>query len=111
MKAGMGKRPGKAHEFFRCPNCGADVPESAKFCRQCGASDDSGWGENDDSWSSDGVGSGYSPDDDFDYDEYIAREFPDQAGPRPGHGVKRWAMAVLVAIVVAAFLAMVWSRF
>jgi hypothetical protein len=106
----MAKQRGKGGEFFNCPCCGAEVPVGATFCRECGASDDSGWGEGDDSQDEDSP-TGYGPDDDFDYDEYVSREFPDQSpdGSRPR--VKQWAMAVLVAIVAAAFLAsmMFWG--
>jgi len=105
----MAKRRGKAGDYFHCPNCGAEVPAGAKFCRQCGASDDSGWSDDDASWD-DEVASGYGPEEDFDYDEFVARDFPDQARPGSKQRVKRWAMAVLVTIVVAAFLASVLSR-
>ncbi len=106
----MAKRRGKADEYFNCPNCGAGVPVGAKFCRECGASDDSGWGQDDDSWADD-LTTGYGPEGDFDYEGFVAREFPDQSPLRSQQRMKRWAMAVLVAIVAAAFLASVLSRF
>ena len=68
----------RAEEFFPCPHCGADVSVSAKFCRDCGADEESGW--------SDQVDGDYGDDDsgdDFDYDEFVRREFPDQAQPAP----------------------------
>lgn len=106
----MGKRRAGAADSFNCPNCGAEVPAGAEFCRHCGASHDSGWGEDDAGWGEDAA-SGYGPDDDFDYDEFIAREFPEQATPQSKHRGKRWAMAVVVAIVVTAFLASILSWF
>lgn len=41
--------------FFECPHCGEDVPVGAKVCRECGASDDAGWNDDDfgDSWHDD----------------------------------------------------------
>lgn len=95
--------------YFNCLNCGARVRVGAKFCRECGASDESGWGEDEGS-SADGSVTGYGPEEDFDYDEFVAREFPDQASSRSRHRLKRWAMGALVVIVAAAFLASVLSR-
>jgi hypothetical protein len=99
----MAKRREKAGENFICPNCGAEVPVGAKSCRECGASDDSGWGEDDFS-QDEGWIAGYGPDQDFDYDEFVRREFPGQSPVDSKYRRKRWAMAVLVAIVAAAFL-------
>jgi hypothetical protein len=101
----MARRRGKAGEYFNCPCCGAEVPVGAKFCRECGASDESGWGE--DESQDEESSTGYRPDDDFDYDEFVSREFPNQSPFGSKQRVKRWAMAVLVAIVAAAFLASV----
>ncbi|MCB9496778.1 MAG: zinc ribbon domain-containing protein [Fibrobacteria bacterium] len=30
---------------FVCPNCGAELPASAKFCPECGSDDRTGWSE------------------------------------------------------------------
>ena len=30
---------------FVCPNCGAELPGSAKFCPECGSDDKTGWSE------------------------------------------------------------------
>ena len=49
-----------------CPHCGALLSEEAGFCRICGSSDSDGWSEH----------SGLSDaEDDFDYDEFVQREF------------------------------------
>ena len=106
----MAKRRQSADDFFTCPNCGADVRAGAKFCRACGASDDSGWGE-DDCSDNDGISSGYGPEDDFDYDDFVRREFSDRSEVSPKYQAKRWAMGIVVALVVAAFLASMMSGF
>ena len=49
-----------------CPHCGALLSEEAGFCRICGSSDADGW--SDESGLSDA-------EEDFDYDEFIQREF------------------------------------
>ncbi len=98
----MTKRRRERREHFICPCCGAEVPAGAVFCRQCGASDESGWGEDDspDGWSP----AEYGSDDDFDYDEFVRREFPEQADAESKRRLRQWALAVLVAIVVIALL-------
>jgi len=82
-------------DYFICANCGAQVPADAEFCRACGASSDSGW-ENDNDWS-DLSDAAYDEDEDFDYDDFLRREFPEHAEPdtRP----QPWR-AVTVAIVL-----------
>ncbi len=32
-------------KFFRCPNCGAEVPINAKACPECGSDEETGWSE------------------------------------------------------------------
>jgi len=76
-------------ETFPCPHCGEDVLEIAKFCRACGASDDSGWGEEP-----------YDEGDDFEYDEYIQREFPAYGKIRPKHIV----VAIIILLICFAIL-------
>ncbi len=65
--------------FEECPHCGAELPPSARFCRECGADETVGWNDPDDHPDDD---AGDDFEDDFDYDEYLRREFPDQAPPR-----------------------------
>ena len=52
-----------------CPNCGADVPPKAKACPECGACEDTGWAEDA------GYESTHLEEDEFDYDDFVAREF------------------------------------
>jgi len=91
-------------DSFPCPNCGADVPRGAKFCRACGASDDSGWNEGDDAWEEQPT-AGYGEDDEFDYDEFVRREFPEHAEPRPGLQARQWLTIILVVLLC---LGMLW---
>ena len=74
-----------------CPNCGAEVPAKAKACPGCGADDQTGWSEQ----------ARYNdldlPDDSFDYDDFVKKEFgPASAVP---HGIRWfwWVIAILLA--------------
>jgi hypothetical protein len=78
-----------------CPCCGADVPPNAKACPGCGADGETGWSEEAYTANLD------LPDDSFDYDEFVDREF---GGPkvRP-HGVK-WYWWLVAIGIVAVFI-------
>lgn len=78
-----------ASENFDCPCCGAEVSAGASFCRECGASDDSGWNlENEE---------GFASDDDFDYDEFLDREF---SITRPSSQRQQLQRTLTVAIII-----------
>jgi uncharacterized membrane protein YvbJ len=84
-----------------CPNCGADVPPGAKACPECGADEHTGWSE--EAYAS----SLNLPDESFDYDKFIQREFDPKQKPIP-HGI-HWFWW-LVAIVVAAVFVIAMAR-
>lgn len=52
-----------------CPNCGTAVPSGVRACPECGADEETGWGEE---AHAQGLG---IPDEDFDYEEFVEREF------------------------------------
>ena len=83
-----------------CPNCGAEVPPMARACPECGADEKTGWSE-------EAQASGLDlPDENFDYDDFVKREFGDKS-PVP-RGV-RWFWWVIALALAAAFIA-VWLR-
>lgn len=68
---GRGSRGKRAS--FECPHCGARVRAGALACPECGADAETGWSEGGDVWGVD-VPSGYGRDEDFHYDDFLARE-------------------------------------
>ena len=75
-----------------CPNCGAEVPRGAKACPECGSDEETGWSEE----------ARYDnlnlPAENFDYDDFVKREFGGkQAVPRGIHPFW-WVVAVLVIV-------------
>jgi len=78
-----------------CPNCGATVPRNAKACPECGSDEQTGWSEEAESAGVD------LPDDSFDYDDFVKKEFGAK-GPVP-HGIK-WYWWVIAVVLVASFL-------
>ena len=81
-----------------CPNCGAEVPRGAKACPECGSDEQTGWSET-------AYASGLNlPDEEFDHDEFVKREF----GPAPvkPHGLAWfwWVVAIVAAILVSLAL-------
>lgn len=70
-----------------CPNCGADVPRRARCCPGCGADEKTGW-------SDEACASGLDlPDDSFDYDDFVKREFGGKEVKPRGISWLWWATA------------------
>jgi hypothetical protein len=84
----------------QCPVCGEWVPRGALACDGCGACNRSGWRED----PADGLD---LPDEDFDYEDFVAREFGDGNQGRPPHLQPwRWVgLAVFLALVLGYLLA------
>ena len=92
--SGRFKPPGQ------CPACGEWVYRGAVACEECGACEKSGWSGNTDA---DGLD---LPDEDFDYDDFVAREFGGRDSKKP-HLKNIWwwaALLVLLALVLGALL-------
>jgi hypothetical protein len=71
-----------------CPNCGADVPRKATACPECGACEETGWSE--DAQAADlGV-----PDDKFNYNDFVAREFGKKRNLPSGKGWVWWIVSL-----------------
>ena len=83
-----------------CPHCGADVPRNALACPECGSDHETGWSEHA------RIGGLNLPDEEFNYDEFVKREFGPGQEVKP-HGVRWlwWAVAVgLLALALARWL-------
>lgn len=80
-----------------CPNCGAEVPPHAKACPECGSDEQTGWSEQ---ARYDGLD---LPDDKFDYDDFVKREFGGgKATPRGIHWFW-WLIAIGLAVALILF--------
>ena len=79
-----------------CPVCGEEVPQGALACPECGADERSGWREE----SGDGLD---LPDEDFDYGEFLQKEFGREVKPE-GIAWAWWAAAVAALLAFAAML-------
>jgi hypothetical protein len=94
------KRP---RPTFECPNCGERVRRGALACPECGADAETGWAEEAGKWAGD-IPTGYAEDEDFDYDDFLAREGLDGAGPLAPHRLRRLAWRAAVVLVVLALI-------
>ena len=80
---------------LNCARCGSPL-SSREFCRECGASEDSGWG-------ADYVGE--ESEDDFDYDDYLRREFGQDRRGKSVANNGTW-IVVLFIVLIAGMLMM-----
>ncbi len=80
-------------DYFVCPNCGVELSIGATFCPECGSNDEAGWNLEEEY------------EDDFDYDEFVKREFPDSDGllTNPGSW-KTWVILLLCLALILPFL-------
>lgn len=88
-----------------CPVCDAHVPRGAASCPDCGADENTGW--DDDGATADGLD---LPDDTFDYDEFMEREFgerrPGQWLPKAIYGVPTiWYITAVILLIAFALFA------
>ena len=82
-----------------CPVCGEDVPRRSLACPNCGADYNSGWRIDADAGDALDL-----PEDNFDYDEFVRREFGSSAKPA---GIKTiwWITAIiLLALSIALYI-------
>ncbi len=78
-----------------CPVCGQGVPSAAVACPECGSDYNSGWRGAE---TYDGLD---LPDEDFNYDEFVCKEFGPSFKP-PGIKTIWWITALLVIVVSVA---------
>jgi hypothetical protein len=80
-----------------CPCCGADVPPKARACPECGADEKTGWAEDAATADLD------LPEEDFDYEEFVKREFGGAKKNPVPYGI-HWFWWVIAVLLIAIFL-------
>ena len=83
-----------------CPNCGARVPARAKACPECGSDEHTGWSEEAYASNLD------LPEEKFDYDDFVEREF---GGKSPVPRGIHWLWWVTALVLLGLFL-FFWLR-
>ena len=83
-----------------CPNCGAELPHGARVCPECGSDEQTGWSEAAQEGGLD------LPEEQFDYEGFVKREFETKS-PVPRGLSKLWWV---VGLILLALLVMLWFR-
>ena len=83
-----------------CPNCGADLPAKARACTECGACPDTGWADEAQHEST------HLPGEEFDYDDFVQREFGE--GGRPAGKRMHWVWIGVAVLLILFFLTHAW---
>ena len=84
----------------QCPACGEWVPRGVLACDDCGACAKSGWKKDADEIDYDGLD---LPDDDedFDYDDFVKREFGQDGDGRPALTKEQmWKIVAAILLIV-----------
>ena len=78
-----------------CPHCGAEVPPKARACPECGSDEQTGW-------SSEAQTNGLDlPGEEFDYDDYVKREF---GGGSPVPRGLHWFWWLVAVVILVGFI-------
>lgn len=85
-----------------CPNCGAEVPPQARACPECGADEQTGWS---DAAHAERLG---LPDEQFDYHDFVRREFSKPKPPPIPRGI-HWFWWLVAVGSVLGFVVMLLS--
>jgi len=83
-----------------CPNCGVDLPAKAHACPECGACQDTGWADEAQYEST------HLPEEEFDYDDFVTREFG--GGGRPRGKRLHWLWVGAAILLILFFLTYAW---
>lgn len=87
------KKPTELDAPDVCPVCGEDVPRGSLACPECGADHNSGWRKDANTYDALDV-----PDADFNYEDFVRKEFG--SAPKPA-GVKTvWWIAAIALILI-----------
>ncbi|MEZ4642864.1 MAG: zinc ribbon domain-containing protein [Chloroflexota bacterium] len=80
------------HDYFICPNCGAQVPDNALACPECGSDEETGWSE------------------DTAYDGLYLYDDEPLSGSTSSHSWTKVATAVLLIVIAFAVLSAVLGQ-
>jgi hypothetical protein len=82
-----------------CPNCGAEVPRGANACPECGSDEKTGWSEEAQTGGLD------LPSREFDYEDFVGREFGEKTPVPRGIHWFWWLIAIALLIGFVVFFA------
>ncbi len=94
----------KYHDFLLllvegyCPTCGAELPEGAVACPECGSCEETGWSER---ARYDSLGVDYDADE-FNYEEFVENEF---GKAKPALNRRQIVISIVALLLIVIFIA------
>lgn len=99
---GQPLKPPNDADWFACPSCGAEVQVGSRGCSRCTKNAPKSWAEEP---HLDGVSLPDDPDD-FDYNDFVDREFGRPSSIKPPHLAWKWWLTaiILLALMIAGLI-------
>ena len=99
---GQNLKPPSDADWYACPSCGAEVQVGSRGCSRCTKNAPKSWAEEP---HLDGVSLPDDPED-FDYNEFVNREFGRSASIKPPHLAWKWWLTgiILLALMITGLI-------
>jgi hypothetical protein len=93
---GQPLKPPNDADWFACPSCGAEVQVGSRGCSKCSKNTPKSWAEEP---HLDGVSLPDDPDD-FDYNDFVNREFGRPSSIKPPHLAWKWWLTAIILLAL-----------
>ena len=102
----------KPSDYFQCSHCGAKVKRGSAACPECGSDENTGWSQEAEEVIDPCLPTGYGNEDsfesDFNYSDFIRREFGIKDNPASNKNSKKLRKQQIITSLVIILLILVY---